>query len=68
MCETKLTPMQMSEVSKRLRIESYFAVNRNGKGGGLAMLWNDSVNVNINSFSSHHIDANVQSEEGNWMR
>lgn len=59
MCETKLTPIQMLEVSKRLRIESCVVVNRNGKRGGLAMLWNDSVNVNITSFNSHHIDAKV---------
>lgn len=60
--------MQMSEVSKKLNFESCLGVDRKSKGSGLAMLWNNDVNVHITSFSSHHIDAKVQSEQGSWMR
>lgn len=68
LCETKLTHVQMSIVSRKLRLENCFAVNRNGKGGRLAMLWDNNVNVDVTSFSSHHIDAKVQDDKGSWMR
>lgn len=35
-----------------------------GKSGGLALLWQKTVNVNLLSYSFHHIDATVQAEEG----
>ncbi|XP_024044123.1 uncharacterized protein LOC112100121 [Citrus clementina] len=28
-----------------------------GRSGGIAMMWNSEISVNITSFSSHHIDA-----------
>lgn len=31
-------------------------------------MWNSEINVNITSFSSHRIDAEVQTEHGKWMR
>lgn len=66
--ETKLTAKQMSNVSRKLKIENCLAVDRKGMGGRLAMLWNSDVNVNVTSFSNHHIDAQVQTEGGSWMR
>lgn len=47
----------MSEVSKKLKFESCWAVSKNGRVGGLAILQNNNVNVRITSFSSHHIDT-----------
>lgn len=43
-------------------------VDREGMGGGLALFWNSNVNVNIKSYSSHHIDAVVQNESGKLWR
>ncbi|KAL9437109.1 hypothetical protein AB3S75_023031 [Citrus x aurantiifolia] len=67
-CETKLTTKQMYETSRKLKIDNYLAVNRNGKGGGLAMLWYNEANVHVTSYSNHHVDAWVQREDGSWMR
>ena len=41
-----------------------FGVKRHGYGGGLALLWNSSVALHIQSYSNHHIDVNVLHEDG----
>lgn len=38
LCETKLQSVQMNTVRNKLNFDSCFAVDSNGKGGGLAML------------------------------
>ena len=32
------------------------------------MMWSSEISVNITSFSSHHIDAEVQTERGKLVR
>ena len=39
-----------------------FYVQREGKGGGLAMFWRKEVNLEIKSYSKHHIDAVIIEE------
>lgn len=57
----------MNKVRAKLKFDCCFSVNKNGLGGGLAMLWNLDVEIYIASFSHHHIDANVCNEKGkNW--
>lgn len=68
LCEAKLSVMQMNNVGKKLKLESCFTVSRNGKSGGLAMLWSQDIKVDIASFSDHHIDAEVEVENGKHMR
>lgn len=68
LCETKLLSGQMNNVRIKLKFDNCFSVSRNGLGGGLAMLWNSNVDVNIASFSSHHIDAEVCNEKGKRWR
>jgi hypothetical protein len=41
-----------------------FGVERHGYGGGLALLWNFSVAIHIQSYSNHHIDADVLHDDG----
>ncbi|KAH9717652.1 reverse transcriptase domain-containing protein [Citrus sinensis] len=48
--------------TKRLRNEE------DELSGGLALCWSSEVHVNISSFSNHHIDAVVQSENGKYWR
>ena len=43
-----------------------FAVPRIGLGGGLALLWRDGVDVDIQTSSSHHIDALIKQEGVAW--
>ncbi|KAH9685108.1 reverse transcriptase domain-containing protein [Citrus sinensis] len=44
------------------------AVSRNGKSGGIAMMWSSDINVNILSYSRHYIDAEVQCGRGKKWR
>lgn len=67
-CETKMTREQMRKRSYELHFANCFAVSREGMGGGLAMLWNSEITVEIKSFSCHHIDAVVYSEKGSYWR
>ena len=58
----------MNKVRAKLKFDCCFSINRNGLGGGLAMLWNSDVEVNIASFNRHHIDAEVCNEKWkNWI-
>lgn len=68
LCETKLKTVCMNNVDKKLKMENYFVVSSKGKNGDLAILWSLETNVNIASFSSHHIDAEIITENGDQMR
>uniref|UniRef100_A0A2N9G728 Uncharacterized protein n=1 Tax=Fagus sylvatica TaxID=28930 RepID=A0A2N9G728_FAGSY len=48
----------------RLGMQGRFGVARQGYGGGLALLWDSGVTLNIESYSQHHIDAKVIQEDG----
>ena len=43
-----------------------FAVPRIGLAGGLALLWQDGVDVDIQTSSSHHIDALIKQKGVVW--
>ncbi|KAL9422716.1 hypothetical protein AB3S75_034905 [Citrus x aurantiifolia] len=68
LCETKMKSGQMTNMSKGLGYDSCFNVRRNGLGGGLALLWNNEVDVNIISYSNHHIDAVIHGVNGKIWR
>lgn len=58
----------MQNKGKKLNFDNCFAVSSRGRSGGLALLWNSKVVVDIKSFSQHHIDAVVHSENGSLWR
>ncbi|KAH9736072.1 hypothetical protein KPL71_017960 [Citrus sinensis] len=60
--------MQMNVIASKLSFENCLAVNGNGRGGGIAMLWKSDIEVQIKSYSQHHIDAETQMPNGNQMR
>lgn len=43
-------------------------VSRKELRGGLAILWNPEVTVEIKSFSKHHMDAVVHNDNGRYWR
>lgn len=53
----------MNRAKGKIDFANGFYVQREGKGGGLAMFWRKEMNLEIKSFSRHHIDA-VVTEEG----
>ncbi|KAL0009931.1 hypothetical protein SO802_005039 [Lithocarpus litseifolius] len=47
----------MTKVKMKIGFENGFYMKREGKGGGLAMLWRREVNPEIKSYSRRHIDT-----------
>ena len=63
-CETKMLVRQVNSIYRCFNFENCFAVDKTGIGGALTMLWSSDINVNITSYSSHHIDAVGSCESG----
>ena len=62
--ETRLSVNCLEWLRVRLRICGCLGVDRHGHGGGLALLWDSSVSVNIESYSDHHINAEIVASDG----
>lgn len=63
-----MTMKQIRKKSEELCFPNYFTVSRERMGGGLAMLWCYEATVDIKSYSLHHIDAVVHSENVSYWR
>lgn len=50
---------KVGNVSKKIGFEGVFAVDCQGKGGGLAMCWRNKKEITLQSYSSNHIDVVV---------
>ncbi|KAF5445314.1 hypothetical protein F2P56_034374 [Juglans regia] len=57
--ETKCNRNKIELVKKSLNMANSFVVDSKGASGGLAFIWNDSVNVNLLSYSQNHISLSV---------
>uniref|UniRef100_A0A803P9U4 Reverse transcriptase domain-containing protein n=1 Tax=Cannabis sativa TaxID=3483 RepID=A0A803P9U4_CANSA len=64
LAETRLNEAAMERIRIVLGFDSCFVVAARGKSGGLALLWKDSWEVTINSFTVSHIDAKVENGLG----
>ena len=62
--ETRLDSRNLEFLRVHLGMSVCLGVDRHGHGGGLALLWNSSITVHIQSYSHHHIDADVVFEDG----
>jgi hypothetical protein len=50
-----------------LGFDCCFTVDREGRGGGIAIMWNNSLKCHIMNYSLNHIDIEVVDESrGNW--
>jgi len=65
--KTKKNIARIKKVKLKLGIVNGFYVQRQGKGGGLAMFWRKEVNLEIKSYLRHHINAMV-TEEGSGFK
>ena len=61
--ETKRNIAGMKKVKGKIGYVNGFYVQQKGKGGGLAVFWGKEVNLEIKSYSRHHIDAVIVEEE-----
>ena len=65
--ETKMMIAEMKKLKMKLGFVNGLYVQRQGRGGGLAMYWRKEVNLEIKSYSRYHIDA-VVVEEGSGFK
>lgn len=56
-CEIKMKHVQIIDMRKNIGFDNRFNISRSVMGDGLAMLWNSKVDVNITSYSNHHINV-----------
>lgn len=68
MMETKLSHAVFDPLLFNLGFDFLHVVDcdssHGGKRGGLCILWKDSLNLHITSYSCHHIDAEVRNQFG----
>lgn len=55
--ETRQNQGFVENIKWRIGLRGCLAVNGIGKGGGIALFWDESVNVTIKSYNLRHIDA-----------
>ncbi|PPS07268.1 hypothetical protein GOBAR_AA13375 [Gossypium barbadense] len=68
LCETKINANKFSSVPSKCKMEGCWAVNANGKSGGLVMMWKESNKVEVQTYSSNHIDSIIHLENDNPIR
>lgn len=59
---------RLKAVQRDLNFDNLFFVERNNKGGGLALYWSNSINLNVESYSKNHIDAIINKGAGDAWR
>lgn len=60
--ETKKRSSEMEWLRSLWNFENCFTVDSIGRGGGLALLWTNSINMHIQSYFNNHIDAIVKAD------
>ena len=70
--ETRLKAHEMESIKQKIRRKNMLAVDCMGEGrrrrGGVALLWGEDLEVDIQTFSLNHIDAYIKSDEQGWWR
>jgi hypothetical protein len=59
LCETRQSEEKMMNLRFRLGMEGCYHVKGDGKGGGLAIYWQEGIIIDLLSFSNRHIDVHV---------
>lgn len=57
--ETLVHVNKVEDLKRRLGFDFCFAVDREGRSGGVAVLWNREVECNILNYSLHYINLEV---------
>ena len=55
--ETWTNKARLKEIQRQIEFENLFFLERNNRGGGLALYWRNSLDLSIDTFSKNHIDA-----------
>lgn len=66
------TKVRNSDYMNRLRYRLGYlnceAVFSDGRSGGLGLFWRDGLDVQFRSKSHHHIDVEIQTHDGSFLR
>ncbi|GLT53494.1 hypothetical protein SLA2020_267600 [Shorea laevis] len=67
--ETKICKFRMEYVRNKLGFEGMFTVDPIGLSGGIALLWKEAREVEIQNFSNHHINAfiSIGASANKWL-
>ena len=55
--ETKLEKILMERIGRKMQSNNIFVVPHVNMAGGLALLWREEINLDIQTYSDQHIDA-----------
>lgn len=55
--ETLVMNNKLKELSVKFGFKNYFAVDRVGRGGGLAVMWKPNVACKVDNYSQNHINV-----------
>ena len=66
--ETKRTVEEMRRIQEDLPYRCMLTVPYTQRRGGLALLWKEEVNLHIQTYSPHHIDALIFNDEQHLWR
>jgi hypothetical protein len=58
--ETKLRGGKMEPIRCKLGFSNMFVVDCIGRSGGMALLWSENINVEIQNFSQRHINGMIE--------
>jgi hypothetical protein len=65
--ETQISKSRAEVLSNSLGYDRAFAVGSEGRSGGICILWNNDLNINILGQSKYHVDVSVEGiSESTW--
>ena len=51
LCETLVNSNKLEEIKRVIGFSNCFCVDKDGRSGGLALLWNNTISISILSYS-----------------
>ena len=67
LAETWADEARLQEIKLKIEFDNLFFVERNNRGGGLALCWRNSIDVHVDTFSKNHIDYIInKGREDEW--
>jgi hypothetical protein len=61
--ETRQHSDRVRNLNSRLGLNKCFVVDGQGKGGGIALFWDESIKISILSYGLHHIDTLIWDDD-----
>ena len=67
LAETWLDKARLIFIQDKLKFEALLKFSREGRGGGMAVMWKKEVDFSVNMYSPNHIDAIInKGKEEEW--